>query len=132
MKYEAVFGDQSLFDGAPSDSTHTTKGGGFYRVTEDGGIQYLSRGPLNGNMCECIGGHLIAERRIIPEPKRWTVEDKKAGRLPEVGCRIYVPIMKDSQVVYTSSEQLAMCRKTARAAYRKLSGALSAPTKGGE
>ena len=87
MKYEAVFGDQSLFDGAPSDSTHTTKGGGFYRVTEDGGVQYLSRGPLNGNMCKCIGGHLIAERRIIPEPKRWTLEDKKAGRLPEVGSK---------------------------------------------
>ena len=88
MKYEAVFGDQSLFDGAPSDSTHTTKGGGFYRVTEDGGVQYLSRGPLNGDMCKCIGGHLIAERRIIPELKRWTLEDKKAGMLPEVGSLV--------------------------------------------
>ena len=88
MKYEPVFGDQSLFDGAPSDSTHATKRGGFYRVTEDGGVQYLSRGPLNGNMCKCIGGYLIAERRIIAEPKRWTLEDQKAGRLPEVGCRV--------------------------------------------
>jgi hypothetical protein len=26
-----------------------------------------------------------AERRIIADPKRWTWEDKKAGRLPEVG-----------------------------------------------
>ena len=25
-------------------------------------------------------------RRIIKEPKRWTWKDKKAGRLPEVGC----------------------------------------------
>ena len=25
-------------------------------------------------------------RRIIKEPKHWTWEDKKAGRLPEVGC----------------------------------------------
>ena len=88
MKYEPVFGDQLAFDGAPSDSTHTTKGGGFYRVTEDGGVQYLSRGPLNGDMCKCIDGYLIAERRIIAEPKRWTLEDKKAGRLPEVGCAV--------------------------------------------
>ena len=27
-------------------------------------------------------------RRIIKEPKHWTWEDKKAGRLPEVGCRV--------------------------------------------
>ena len=27
----------------------------------------------------------LAMRRIIKEPKRWTWEDKKAGRLPEVG-----------------------------------------------
>lgn len=86
MKYEAVFGDQSLFDGAPSYSTHATKGGGFYMATEDGGVQYLSRGPLNGDRCEWVHGYLIAERRIIAEPKRWTVEDQKAGRLPEVGA----------------------------------------------
>ena len=85
MKYEPVFGDQSLFDGAPSDSTHATKGGGFYMATEDGGVQYLSRGPLNGDRCKYIDGYLIAERRIIAEPKRWTVADQKAGRLPEVG-----------------------------------------------
>ena len=27
-------------------------------------------------------------RRIIKEHKRWTWEDKKVGRLPEVGCRV--------------------------------------------
>ena len=86
MKYEAVFGDQSLFDDAPSISTHATRGGGFYMVTESGGVQYLSRGPLNGDMCECLDGYLIAERRLIAEPTRWTAEDQKAGRLPEVGC----------------------------------------------
>lgn len=54
-----------------------------------------------------------------PEEKAERLEDEFVNEL-----------MKDSQVIYTSSEQLAMCRKTARAAYRKLSGAL--PTKGGE
>ena len=32
IKYEAVFGDQSLFDGAPEEVTHATKGGGFYNI----------------------------------------------------------------------------------------------------
>lgn len=88
MKYEMIFGDERLFDGAPSDSTHATKGGGFYMATEDGGVQYLSRGPLNGDMCKYINGYVIAERRIIPEPKRWTVEDQEAGRLPDVGAKV--------------------------------------------
>ena len=30
----------------------------------------------------------LAMRRIIKEPKRWTLEDKTEGRLPEVGCRV--------------------------------------------
>ena len=29
-----------------------------------------------------------AMRRIIKEPKCWTLEDKKAGRLPEVGSLV--------------------------------------------
>lgn len=27
-------------------------------------------------------------RRIIKKPKRWTMEDQKAGKLPDVGCRV--------------------------------------------
>jgi hypothetical protein len=34
------------------------------------------------------GVTIIAMRRIIQEPKRWTVEDQKAGRLPEVGANV--------------------------------------------
>ena len=87
MKYEAVFGDQSLFDGAPEGATHATKGGGFYKI-ENMSAKYVSYGIFNGADVLSVGGYLIAERRIIPEPKRWTVEDKKAGRLPEVGCSV--------------------------------------------
>ena len=90
IKYEPVFGDQSLFDDAPIEATHAAQGGGFYRATDGGGVQYLSRGPLNGDMCNFIDGYLIAERRIVAEPKRWTLEDKKAGRLPEVGAEYAV------------------------------------------
>lgn len=185
MKYEPVFGDQSLFDNAPLGTELVGHSGGFYKNSPDGPI-YCGGCTFTTDEYRNIG--FIAARRVIRTPT-WTVEDHKAGRLPEVGCRIYVPIMfeeqnviyssekvivsisdnggavtrtevasinrikpietpeekvkrledefvnelmKDSQVIYTSSEQLAMCRKTARAAYRKLSGALSAPTKGGE
>ena len=85
MKYEPVFGDQSLFDGAPEGATHATKGGGFYKI-ENMSAKYVSDGIFNGADVLSVSGNLIAERRIIPEPKRWTVEDQKAGRLPEVGC----------------------------------------------
>ena len=98
IKYEAVFGDQSLFDDAPIEATHATQGGGFYMVTDGGGVQYLSRGPLNGDMCNFIDGYLIAERRIIRTPT-WTVEDQKAGKLPEVGCLVVNKTGKVSEVV---------------------------------
>ena len=56
-----------------------------------------------------------------PEEKAQREEDEFVNEL-----------MKGGQVVCTTNEQIALCRKTARAAYRKLSGALSVPTKGGE
>ena len=188
MKYEPVFGDQSLFDNAPLGTELVGHSGGFYKNSPDGPI-YCGGCTFTTDEYRNIG--FIAARRVIRTPT-WTVEDHKAGWLPEVGaevqfnfyqsavmrqgvvkyiddqvaviqtedvtrpfcyetCKVvFTPIetpeekaerledefvnelMKDGQVIYTSSEQLAMCRKTARAAYRKLSGALSVPTKGGE
>ena len=178
MKYEAVFGNQELFDGA---GTFTGLDVVVHSIAS--GIKSYAR--LSDLTPESLRNHPVcAMRRIIKEPKRWTVEDQKAGRLPDAGAELlhesegYVnfvgefdfrwmlrtkegglylaekfycspietpeekakrledefvnELMKDSQVIYTSSEQLAMCRKTARAAYRKLSGALSVPAKGGE
>ena len=87
MKYEMIFGDEKLFDGAPESATHAVKGGGFYSV-KNKFVSYVSSGIFNGSNVEALGGYLIAERRIIKEPKRWTWEDKKAGRLPDVGCRV--------------------------------------------
>ena len=77
MKYEPVFGDQSLFDGA--NDCHV------FACKKDGGAIYwhdhsiLSAGSVTVRGC-------IAMRRIIADPKRWTVEDKKAGRLREEWC----------------------------------------------
>jgi hypothetical protein len=84
MKYEMIFGDEKLFDGAPECVTHATKGGGFYYV-DRGIVKFISNLTFSArDVCE-LTGYLVAERRIIKEPKRWTLEDKKAGRLPEVG-----------------------------------------------
>ena len=86
MKYEMIFGDEGLFDGAPEYATHATKGGGFYFI-DTGVVKFISNMGFGArDVCE-LAGHLVAERRIIAEPKRWTVEDKKAGRLPEVGAK---------------------------------------------
>ena len=84
MKYEAVFGNQDLFDGA---GTFT-------------GLDVVTRSIASGNMMYCRLGDLtpeslreypvIAMRRIIQEPKRWTVADQQAGRDPKVGCMVMV------------------------------------------
>ena len=77
MKYEPVFGDQSLFDGAPDDAEIAAK--------SDGGIAFFPNQKPSSKVF-FVSGVELAMRRIIAEPKRWTWEDKKAGRLPEVGC----------------------------------------------
>ena len=83
-KYIPVFGDQSLFDGAPEDVDMIGYNGGFYKNSQNG--------PMYCYECtfttdEYRNKGFIAMRRIIKEPKRWTWEDKKAGRLPEVGYK---------------------------------------------
>lgn len=87
MKYEMIFGDEKLFDGAPDDAEYA---GWFCQeirwymilngkiLFSDGGTWCTSDNPY-------LSADIAAMRRIIKEPKRWTWEDKKAGRLPEVG-----------------------------------------------
>ncbi len=43
--------------------------------------------------------HSVAMRRIIKEPKRWTVADQKAGLLPEVGAEFQTSIGKRKCVI---------------------------------
>lgn len=85
MKYEAVFGDQSLFFDAHSDCE--VAGNGHYKI-DCGKVMVWNF----TEKCWC-NSHtntitISAMRRIIAEPKRWTVEDKNAGRLPEVGSLV--------------------------------------------
>ena len=95
-KYEQIFGDQSLFDGAPEDAEAV--GGGkplqdalvFYKFS-DGEFQYKYEAEIDDwkvSTCKHPQSVIKAMRRIIKEPKRWTVEDQKAGKLPEVGSKL--------------------------------------------
>lgn len=95
IKYEAVFGDQSLFDGAPEDAEAV--GGGkplqdalvFYKFS-DGEFQYKYEAEIDDwkvSTCKHPQSVIKAMRCIIRTPI-WTVEDQKAGKLPEVGAKL--------------------------------------------
>ena len=87
IKYEPVFGDQSLFDGAPEDADMIGYSGGFYKNSPDGPMYCCG---CTFTTDEYRNKGFIAMRRIIKEPKRWTWEDEKAGRLPEVGAHFLI------------------------------------------
>ena len=76
MKYEYLCGHVSDFFTMPENVIAV--------VQLDHCVQGLTE---FSQITEC-GKPVLAMRRIIAEPKRWTVEDQKAGRLPEVGCRV--------------------------------------------
>lgn len=92
VKYEAVFGPQELFvtnldhvysihaDGLKIGDIDESEERFFFDV--EGDLFYSSISDLLRKYHRVI----FAMRRIIKEPKRWTCEDKKAGRLPEVGA----------------------------------------------
>ena len=81
MKYEMLLGKQEKFIGHKEDAEillwHDFLG--QKAVTFDEAKDMVDRGETPA------GSVVIAMRRIIKEPKRWTWEDKKAGRLPEIG-----------------------------------------------
>ncbi len=92
MKYDMIFGNQGLFSVAPTDAAAVwvdEDGGNFYYKLDSGGLH-----SWDGSWHNCVNVTddicFSAMRRIIQEPKRWTVEDKKAGRLPEVGAEYNV------------------------------------------
>ena len=102
MKYEAVFGDQSLFFDAHSDCE--VAGNGHYKI-DCGKVMVWNF----TEKCWC-NSHtntitISAMRRIIAEPKRWTLEDKKAGLLPEVGCKVATIRNFDCTVVGVDEER---------------------------
>ena len=90
MKYEMIFGDQSLFDGAPDDAEYA---GWFCQETRwymilNGKILFSDGGTWCTSDNPYLSADIAAMRRITKEPKRWTVEDQKAGKLPKVGSKL--------------------------------------------
>ena len=89
MKYEPVFGDQLAFDGMMPDCEFIV--GTYGYKIKDGKCFYCEKynhkygWSPTGDAAKALSP-VIAMRRIIAEPKRWTVADQKAGRLPDVGC----------------------------------------------
>ena len=133
MKYEMIFGDETLFDGATDDVDMIGYNGGFYKNSQNGPMyccgctfttdEYRNKGFIamrriikdkvdDENELENLYWEFDSQRskkttderllfkgklryyasiasvdKSTKEPKRWTWEDKKAGRLPEVGAK---------------------------------------------
>lgn len=97
MKYEMIFGDAGLFDGAPDDAEYA---GWFCQETRwymilNGKILFSDGGTWCTSDNPYLSADIAAMCRIIKEHKHWTWEDKKAGRLPEVGAEC----IKEGKVV---------------------------------
>ena len=95
MKYEPVFGDQSLFDGMMDDCEFIV--GTYGYKIKDGKCFYCEKynqkygWAQTGDAAKALSP-VTAMRRIISEPKRWTVADQKAGRLPEYGANVLIVV----------------------------------------
>ena len=86
MKYEMIFGDEALFDGAPDDAEYA---GWFCQETRwymilNGKILFSDGGTWCTSDNPYLSADIAAMRRIIKTPA-WTVEDKALGIYPPVG-----------------------------------------------
>ena len=88
IKYEAVFGDQTLFNGTMGDCEFANEEYGY--MFANGVLYYCERYNEKAGWSLSCKTHLTfkpsAMRRIIRTPT-WTVADQKAGKLPEVGSK---------------------------------------------
>ena len=74
MKYEYLCGCESDFFTMPENIIAVVQ------------LDHCVQGLTEFNQITECGKPVLAMRRIIAEPKRWTAEDQRAGRMPEVGC----------------------------------------------
>ena len=91
IKYEAVFGPQELFEGMMDDCELVCGEYGYKVKVSDLFYceKYNQRYGWSKSTKSVLQLHPVtAMRRIIRTPT-WTVADKKAGKLPEVGCRVF-------------------------------------------
>ena len=91
IKYEAVFGDQALFDEAGNKFDEMHKFIGVMKCEHGSITVYSSYTNLLASYAEMFAkcdhrAPKIAMRRIIKTPV-WTKADQQAEKLPEVGCK---------------------------------------------
>ena len=92
IKYEAVFGDQALFDEAGNKFDEMHKFIGVMKCEHGSITVYSSYTNLLASYAEMFAkcdhrAPKIAMRRIIKAPV-WTKEDQKAGKSPEAGAEV--------------------------------------------
>ena len=78
MKYEYLCGHVSDFFAMPENVIAVVQ------------LDHCVQGLTEFNQITECGKPVLAMRRIIAEPKRWTVADQQAGRDPKVGCMVMV------------------------------------------
>ena len=113
IKYEAVFGDQALFDEAGNKFDEMHKFIGVMKCEHGSITVYSSYTSLLASYAEMFAkadhrAPKIAMRRIIKTPVR-TKADQQAGKLPEVGCKVtsiksgdeYDVLLKTTAVIVT-------------------------------
>lgn len=90
MKYEAVFGPQELLESCLPPVICAVKNKNTGELFQYNKIEYALRDLVDyrGEANFSVAMRRIVEESPKPEPKRWTVEDQKAGRLPCVGVAV--------------------------------------------
>ena len=105
IRYEPVFGDQGLFNGAPEDAVYVRYGRDIFIFSSE----------INCTVGSLRDIPIVAMRRIIPAPKRWTQADKDAGRLPDVGCKCRqgskdeIVVAVTGKFVVTECQDMSVC-----------------------
>ena len=92
-KYTPVFGPQELFDNAP-EHVEVIRFNDYSKEYLWGDLNTVKL--LTSKELKAIP--IVAMRRIIKTPV-WTVADREAGRLPEVGARFFEAGYGDDEVI---------------------------------
>ena len=120
MKYEAVFGDQSLFDGLMTDCEFASEMYGY--MFANGILYYCARYNEKAGWSQSCKNNFTfkpsAMRRIIRIPT-WTVADQKAGKLPKVGAKCRQGHKEETVIAVTENFVVTECLDGAVCTTRK-------------
>ena len=129
MRYEMIFGDEKLFAGVP-EYVEFIRYNSYSRDYLWGDLNVMHHLTFK----DLTALPIVAMRRIIKEPKRWTFADQKAGRLPEVGNEVQFNFYQsavirqgvikyiDDQVVIIQTEDVTrpFCYETCKVVFTPL------------